>query len=217
MKTLLEALGQLFQIHPWHGIPTWAAPRTLLNAFVEVVPRDGVKYEMDRRSGHLRVDRPQSFSVQCPSLYGFVPRTIAGTEVAEIGAKACGLPGLIGDGDPLDVCVLTEKTILRGGFLVRARPVGGIRTVDAAAADDKVVAVLDADPAYGGVRDLDDVPPAVLRRLHHYFKTYKQPPDVSAQRVRVVGTFGREEAVDLIDRAVRDYRNAFPELWSLGG
>lgn len=209
-RTLVQQAGQLFQVHPWHGIPTWAEPGRVLNAFIELVPTDGLKYELDRKTGHLRVDRPQRFSNRCPTLYGFFPRTLGGAAVAARSVERTGRAGLLGDGDPLDVCVLFGRTIRRGAFLAHVRPVGGVRTIDGETADDKILAVLDADPAFGAASEVGDLPGGLLERLRHYFETYKQPPDAMTPRVAVAETFGRAEAIEVIRRAEADYVSAFP-------
>lgn len=209
-RSVVERLGQLFQVHPWHGIPTWVEPGRVLNAFIELVPADGVKYELDLKTGHLRLDRPQRFSNRCPTLYGFLPRTLGGAAVASRSSEATGRSGLLGDGDPLDVCVFYAGAIRRGGFLANVRPVGGIRTIDGQTADDKILAVLDSDPAYGVASESDQVPKGLLDRLRHYFETYKQPPDAMTRRVTVAETYGRAEALEVIRRAEEDYLAEHP-------
>jgi inorganic pyrophosphatase len=103
----------MFQAHPWHGVaPGAEAPRTV-NAYIEIVPTDAVKYELDKLSGHLHVDRPQRFSSMCPSLYGLIPQTYCGEEVAKLCAERTEACDIKGDGDPMDICVLTEKTFPR--------------------------------------------------------------------------------------------------------
>src|SRR5262249_39557616 len=93
---------------PRHGTGPAPDVPNVLTAYIEIVHTDGVKYEIDKRSGFLKVDRPQRFSNFCPSLYGFVPRTYCGPLVA-----ACSIPGgpavTRGDGDPLDICVLSDR------------------------------------------------------------------------------------------------------------
>ena len=145
--------------HPWHGISPGAQAPVVLTVYIEIVPTDTVKYEVDKLSGHLRVDRPQKFSALCPALYGFVPRTLCGDAVGAFAASRAGRPDVAGDGDPMDVCVLTEREINRGGIIVTARPIGGFRMFDGSEADDKILAVLEGDAAYGGFRDLGDCPP----------------------------------------------------------
>ncbi len=83
-KGLERLLGLMFQAHPWHGIPPGAGAPGVVNAYVEIVPTDAVKYELDKASGHLRVDRPQRFSSFPPTLYGFIPQTFCGDRVAEL-------------------------------------------------------------------------------------------------------------------------------------
>ena len=120
-----------------------------MNAFIEIVPTDTVKYELDKTTGCLNVDRPQKFSNVCPTLYGFIPQTYCGEEVGAFCAERSGREGIDGDGDPMDICVLTEKAISHGDILVRAIPIGGLRMLDNEEADDKIVAVLEGDAVYG--------------------------------------------------------------------
>ena len=112
-QPLWKLLNVLCKPHPWHGIsPGDEAPHAV-NCFVEVVPSDTVKYEIDKVSGYLRVDRPQKYSNVCPALYGFIPQTFCGDSVAEYAGQKTGRT-LEGDGDPLDVCVLTDRPIQIG-------------------------------------------------------------------------------------------------------
>ena len=106
---LNRLLAILFQAHPWHGVAPGEDAPNVLNAYIEIVPTDAVKYELDKPSGHLRVDRPQRFSSLCPTLYGFIPQTFCGDSVGELCGERVGLTGIKGDGDPMDICVLTEK------------------------------------------------------------------------------------------------------------
>src|SRR5678809_496858 len=99
------------QAHPWHGIPVGPDAPAIVNVFIEIVPGDTVKYEIDKPSGHLKIDRPQRFSNVCPSPYGFIPQTLCAERVGAYCSERTGRAGIIGDGDPMDVCVLTEKTI----------------------------------------------------------------------------------------------------------
>ena len=110
-----------------------------------------MKYELSKASGHLRLDRPQRFSSFPPTLYGFIPQTYCGEEVAALCETRTGATSgtIRGDGDPLDVCVLTEKAFTHGNFFIRAKPVGGLRMIDGLEADDKIIAVLDNDVAFG--------------------------------------------------------------------
>jgi len=201
--------GAQFQAHPWHGLtPGKDAPETV-NAYIEIVPTDAVKYELDKDSGHLHVDRPQRFSSMCPSLYGFIPQTFCGAEVAQLCAERTGARDIKGDGDPMDICVLTEKTFAQGNFFLRAKPIGGLRMIDGEQADDKIISILDSDLAYGHIRDIGECPKALVDRLKHYFLSYKQLPGDAPRRVEIVDVYDRDEAREVIRRSLVDYKNNF--------
>ena len=197
-----------FRPHPWHGIEPGPRFPELVMAYIEIVPTDGVKYEIDKHSGYLKVDRPQRFSNFCPSLYGFVPRTYCGPQVAAWAVP--GSPAVDrGDGDPLDICVLTDRPISRGEILLEARPIGGLRMVEKAEADDKIIAVLSGDPTYGDLRDAAELPRPVIDRLRHYFLTYKAIPGDSDARISVDPVYGAETARAVLIASRRDYDAEF--------
>jgi inorganic pyrophosphatase len=198
-----------FQAHPWHGIsPGEEAPETV-TTYVEIVPTDTVKYELDKEAGILRLDRPQRFSSQCPTLYGFVPQTYCDELVARRCADRTGIKDIKGDGDPLDICVLTEKVIPTGALLVRAVPVGGFRMVDGNEADDKIIAVLESDLVYGAFQHVAQLPTALVERLKHYFLTYKQIPSQAKRSVEIVEMYDRSEAHEVIVRSMKDYQRVY--------
>ncbi|HEV2912738.1 MAG TPA: inorganic pyrophosphatase [Pyrinomonadaceae bacterium] len=204
-----QLLAVLFQAHPWHGVAPGAdAPRTL-NAFIEIVPTDVVKYELDKASGHLRVDRPQRFSSLCPMPYGFIPQSYCGDRVGELCSARVGQSGIRGDGDPMDICVLTEKTFSHGDFFVTARPIGGLRMIDGQEADDKIIAVLEADVAYGHIENITQCPPGLVDRLKHYFLSYKQLPNDAPRRVEIAEVYERTEAIEVIAHSFLDYRDCY--------
>jgi inorganic pyrophosphatase len=205
----LNLFRLMFQAHPWHGVtPGKRAPETV-NAYIEIVPTDAVKYELDKESGHLHVDRPQRFSSMCPSLYGLIPQTYCGDHVADLCAARTGMTGIKGDGDPMDICVLTEKAFAQGNFFLQAEPIGGLRMIDGEQADDKIIAVLEADLAYGHIKDIKDCPKALVDRLKHYFLSYKQFPGEAPRRVEIVDVYDRVEALDVITRSLSDYQTKF--------
>lgn len=190
--------------HPWHGLATGPEPPFLVTAYVEITPFDVIKYEVDKPSGYLKVDRPQQTSSSPPTLYGFIPRTFCAEEVAALCPGAVG-----GDGDPLDICVISERPINRADILLSARVVGGLQILDEGEADDKIIAVLLRDPVWGDVRELGELPVALVDRLAHYFETYKQiagEPDVLTLRQR----YGADWAAQVVAAAQNDYRNHFP-------
>ncbi len=208
VDALPELFSKLFQAHPWHGVPA-GDPEGMLTVYVEIVPTDPVKYELDKPSGHLRIDRPQRFSSLPPTLYGFIPQTYCGTQTALRCEQRTQLRGIKGDGDPLDVCVLTEKTIGAGAFLARARPIGGLRLVDADQADDKIIAVLEGDLAYGHLTELAQCPKPLVDRLSHYFSSYKQLPTETLRKVQIAEIYDRAEAIEVVRSSIADYRTDF--------
>jgi inorganic pyrophosphatase len=206
---LAELFDTLFQAHPWHGVVPFAEPPDTFNVFIELVPSDTVKYELDKPTGHLRIDRPQRFSSLCPTPYGFISQTYCGRLVAERCAERTGSKGIQGDGDPIDICVLTERSAAHGNFLVKARAIGGLRMIDGDQADDKIIAILDADVAYGHFRDVADCPRGLIERLQHYFLSYKQRPGDESHKVHIAEVYDRAEALEVIRRSIEDYREKF--------
>ena len=122
---VLERLLRMrFAAHPWHGVPIGDGAPEEVAVYVEIVPTDTIKYELDKETGHLRIDRPQRYSSSSPTLYGFIPQTYCGDRV---GARCCertGKPAMEGDGDPMDICILSERDVSHSGVLLRARPIG---------------------------------------------------------------------------------------------
>ena len=200
-----------FRSHPWHGIDIGSNAPDVVMTFVEMVPTDTVKYEMDKVSGYLRLDRPQRYSNVVPALYGFIPRTLTGSSVAERTMEKTGLAGIKGDGDAMDICILTEKDITHGDILVQARPIGGFRMIDGNEADDKIIAVLFNDAVYGAYADIKDCPPIAIERLKHYFLTYKDLPG-EKRRVTISDIYDTGEAREVIRRSMADYKRDFPGM-----
>jgi inorganic pyrophosphatase len=185
--------------HPWHGLPVGREPPLSVNAYIEITPFDHIKYEVDKESGYLRVDRPQRGSNQAPALYGFIPRTFCGDRVRRLcpGAES-------GDGDPLDICVVSERPIERSEIIVPARVVGGIQLLDRGEADDKIIAVLENDLIWGEARDVVELPNILEERLRHYFSTYKLVPGGEPQIV-IQEIYGHEHAMQVVEASVADY------------
>lgn len=205
---LRALLDTLFAAHPWHGIAP-GDPAGALTAYIEIVPTDAVKYELDKQSGALRIDRPHRYSSLAPMPYGFLPQTWCGASVAARCAERTSSGPVEGDHDPMDVCVLTEKPLEHGGFLARVRPIGGLRMIDGNEADDKIIAVLENDLAWGQLRELSECPAGIIDRLKHYFLTYKQLPGEGQRKVIIAEQYDRAEAVEMVDRSLRDYRSRF--------
>jgi inorganic pyrophosphatase len=196
-----------FKAHPWHGISPGENAPGQVTAFIEIVPGDTVKYEIDKNSGYLKIDRPQLFSNVPPALYGFIPQTYCGKSVAAYCAERSGKEVSKGDGDPLDICVLSERPVTHGDILLQAIPIGGLRMIDKLEADDKIIAVLKDDPAYSQVTGIEQLPEALVNRLRHYFLTYKAIPGEQKQTVEIEAIYGKEEAFEVIRRSMEDYRS----------
>lgn len=189
--------------HPWHGLSVGPDAPHVVNAFIEITPYDVVKYEVDKETGYLKVDRPQIGSSSPPTLYGFVPRTYCGDHVAAL------IDGVDrADGDPLDICVLSERPIDRTEVILRARVIGGVQMIDDGEADDKIVAVLVADAVWSGTEDLADLPEALVNRIVHYFATYKTLPGQETT-VSIPMVYGAIHAKAVVEAAMVDYRETF--------
>ena len=215
---IARLMGLRYKSHPWHGLEVGEDAPEIVTAFIEMVPTDTVKYELDKVSGYIRIDRPQKYSTVVPALYGFIPQSFCGDSVAGFCMERSGREGIKGDGDPLDICVLTERTIAHGDIIASVKPIGGFRMLDGDEADDKIIAVLRNDATYRGYNDIEELPHIVVDRLKHYFLTYKDMPAVdrdSEQRqrkVEIVATYGRDEAYEVIQRSLEDYKSHFHSL-----
>ncbi len=211
MDPIGRLMGLRYKSHPWHGVDIGPEAPDIITCFIEMVPKDTVKYEVDKVSGYLKIDRPQKYSNLVPALYGFIPQTYSGDKVAEYSQEKTGNKDIKGDRDPIDICILTEKEITHGDILVRARPIGGFRMIDENEADDKIIAVLNNDAVYGGYKTIDDIPPMVIARLKHYFLTYKDLPG-NKRDCEITHTYGIEEAHEIINLSIRDYQRKFESL-----
>jgi inorganic pyrophosphatase len=192
-----------YRPHPWHGLEIGPRAPAVVTAFVEITPFDAIKYEVDKPSGYLKVDRPQRTSALPPTLYGFVPRTYCGPRIAALMEGATR-----GDGDPLDICIVSERPVDRAEVILVARVIGGIPLLDGGEADDKIVAVLENDAVWSSVRELAELPAAFVQRLRHYFATYKTFPD-EPPRVLVGTPYDRSHAERVIRAAAADYGAEF--------
>ena len=207
-------MGLRYKSHPWHGVFIGNNAPQRVTAFIEVVPTDTVKYEVDKDTGFLKIDRPQQYSNVCPALYGFIPQTYCGKRIGDFCMQKTGKTGIKGDGDPLDIVVLTEKSISHGDILVTVRPIGGFRMIDGNEADDKIIGVLNDDFVYDHFSSLADVPETIITRLKHYFLTYKDLPGEESNSV-ITHIYDTEEAHEVIKLAIDDYSSRFENLGRL--
>ena len=198
--------------HPWHGVSIGEKMPDEVTVFIEIVPSDTVKYEVDKETGYLKIDRPQQYSNVVPANYGFIPQTYCGENIANHArdkAENTEISG--GDRDPLDILVLTEHHIPRGDITLKARPIGGFCLIDGGEADDKIIATLVGDKVYENYDDLSSLPEGIVNRLRHYFLTYKQLPSEAA-KTQIAFTYGREEAYEVIRAAIADYQDLLAKL-----
>jgi len=189
--------------HPWHGLEVGPEPPRIVHAYIEITPFDLVKYEIDKVTGYMRVDRPQRTSSLPPTLYGFIPRTYCGRRVHRLSPTAER-----GDGDPLDICVISERPLTRAEVILTARVVGGIQAIDGGEADDKIIAVLDNDEFWKDIEDVSQVPEILVERLQHYFSTYKMIPG-GASPMSIKKVFDREYALQVVAAAIADYEEVY--------
>jgi inorganic pyrophosphatase len=197
--------------HPWHGIPIGEKVPHEVMVFIEIVPSDTVKYEIDKETGYLKIDRPQQYSNVVPANYGFIPQTYCNENIARLAREKSGKEITEGDGDPLDILVLSEHHIPRGDIILKARPIGGFCLIDGGEADDKIIATLIGDKVYENYKDLSELPEGIVNRLQHYFLTYKQLPS-EPKKCEIAYVYGQAESFDVIRAAMSDYSNLLAKL-----
>lgn len=198
--------------HPWHGIPIGEKVPDIVTVFIEIVPRDTVKYEVDKETGYLKIDRPQQYSNVVPANYGFIPQTYCAEKIAALAReKSEGIEIEDGDRDPLDILVLSEHHIPRGDIILKARPIGGFCLIDGGEADDKIIATLIGDKVYENFNDISELPEGITDRLQHYFLTYKQLPS-EPNKCEIAYHYGREQSYEVIKAAIADYSNLLAKL-----
>ncbi len=198
-----------FKAHPWHGISAGEKAPNVVNVFVEIVPTDTIKYEIDKESGFLKVDRPQKFSNIIPALYGFIPRTFCHDRVKNLAVESGSTDVSMGDLDPLDICVLSSHFISSGDFIMEAIPIGGFKMIDKGEADDKIIAVMPGDHMFGHFKDISELPKGEIERLMHYFLTYKNLPGEPA-KCRIDEIYDAAHAHQVIIASQEDYITNYP-------
>ena len=189
--------------HPWHGLEVGPNPPHVVHAYIEITPFDLIKYEIDKQTGYMLVDRPQRTSSQPPTLYGFIPRTYCGRRIPDLSPKAKR-----GDGDPLDICVISERPLNRAEVILSARVIGGIQAIDGGEADDKIIAILENDKFWAETEEIAQVPDVLVNRLQHYFSTYKMTPGGEKQMV-IENIFDREYALKVVRASIEDYEETY--------
>ncbi|XP_019169780.1 PREDICTED: soluble inorganic pyrophosphatase PPA1-like [Ipomoea nil] len=141
--------------HPWHDLEIGSEAPNIVNCVIEITKGSKVKYELDKKTGLIKVDRILYSSVVYPHNYGFIPRT------------------LCEDNDPMDVLVLMQEPVIPGAFL-RARAIGLMPMIDQGEMDDKIIAVCADDPEYRHYTDINQLPPHRLAEIRRFFEDYKK-------------------------------------------
>lgn len=169
----------------WHDLQSRNGKN--INAIIEIPKLSRVKYEFDKESGIIKIDRVLNSSMHYPTNYGFVPRT------------------LCGDGDPLDVMVLSHKPF-KSGCVVEARPVAKLGMVDSGEEDAKILAVPAGDSRFNGIEDISDIEPRILEEIQHFFRVYK---NLQKKEVLVGEWSNRQKALEAVDISIKAYKEKF--------
>ncbi|MCE2834736.1 MAG: inorganic diphosphatase [Chitinophagaceae bacterium] len=174
-------------LHPWHGVsPGDGAPR-IVNAIIEIPKGERAKYEIDKASGLLRMDRVIHSSFHYPINYGFIPQTLGD------------------DKDPLDILVLSGISV-QALCIVEARVIGVMQMIDSGDADDKIIAVAHTDPSVNYINNIEELPDHFFSELRHFFEEYKKLENKTV----VVDQFqDKATALNIINDALKLYRDTF--------
>lgn len=175
--------------NPWHGVHFGEQAPATVNALIEIPKGSKVKYELDKPSGLLKMDRIIYSSFHYPMNYGFIPQTLAR------------------DGDPLDILVMCSESI-QALCLVEARVLGNMQMIDSGLHDDKIIAVAIHDPAVNYIHSLDEVPQHHLSVLRNYFEQYKV---LESKEVQINDFQGKEKAYTIIRESIEAYREKYPK------
>ena len=169
--------------HPYDVDPEIDKDFKKVRAIIEIPLGSQVKYEFDKETGLLRMDRVLYTSFTFPFNYGFVPQTIAK------------------DGDPIDIVILSSKSFYSLS-LVRCRIIGLLKIKDSEVEDDKIIAVPIGEPEYDQVKSIKQIPKHIKKLIEHFYSHYK---DLEGKKVKVIGWFSREKAKQLLKKSLRDW------------
>ena len=173
--------------HPWHGIEVGEKAPAEVMVFIEIVPRDTVKYEVDKETGYLIIDRPQQYSNVVPANYGFIPQTYCD------------------DNDPLDILVLCSVDVYPM-TIIEAKVIGVMHMVDNGEQDDKIIAVAKNDMSVNYINDLEDLPPHTMKEIVKFFQDYKA---LEEKQVTIEHLLGVRYAHKVIQESIELYDKKF--------
>jgi inorganic pyrophosphatase len=174
-------------LHPWHGATYGEKTPEIVNALIEIPQGSRTKYEIDKKTGLLKLDRVIHSSFHYPINYGFIPQTL----------------GL--DNDPLDILVLCSQSI-QPLCLVEATVIGNMQMIDTGDKDDKIIAVATKDPSVNHITEVDELPRHFILELRNYFEQYKV---LENKQVQIDAFQSKEEAYEVINEAIEYYRQKF--------
>ena len=169
--------------HPWHEVAAGRTPPEFVNAIIEIPRGSRAKYEIDKESGLLKLDRVIYASMYYPLNYGFIPQTLGE------------------DGDPLDIVVLTQVSVVPL-CLIPSKVIGVMQMIDRGEADEKIIAVAEHDPSVSHIGDIGDLPPHLTSELRHFFENYKT---LENRKVEINEFLPRNEAFTVIDNCIKHY------------
>ena len=171
----------------WHDLNVERITPEKFIACIEISKNSKMKYELDKETGRLILDRVLFTSTHYPANYGFIPKTYAG------------------DNDPLDVLVLCQSEILPL-CLVECRPIGVIKMIDNDMIDEKIIAVPVNDPSWNSYENIDELPEHILEEMRHFFRVYKE---LEGKTTSIVETRGPKEAKRIIEESMKHYSEVF--------
>lgn len=175
--------------HPWHEVSTGTKIPDHVNALIEIPKGSRAKYEIDKDSGLIKLDRVIFASMHYPLNYGFIPQTLGE------------------DGDPLDIVVLTQVSVVPL-CLIPSQVIGVMRMIDRGEADDKIIAVAEQDASVSHISSVDSLPEHLVLELKHFFENYKT---LEKKKVVVDEFQSKEKAAEIILESIERYKKRFPK------
>jgi inorganic pyrophosphatase len=170
--------------HPWHEVAIGRNPPAFVNGIIEIPRGSRAKYEIDKESGLIKLDRVIYASMYYPLNYGFIPQTLGE------------------DGDPLDIVVLTQVSVVPL-CMIPSKVIGVMQMVDRGEADEKIIAVAEQDPSVSAIDNVEDLPPHLISELRHFFENYKT---LENKKVVINEFLPKEQAYKAIETCVAEYR-----------